>query len=150
MSHLSLTTEMSFFTNSLHCPKQFINIKLDKGFTKHDLAHQNKNQFPLQSVSPLRKLPWVSYPYQSDGRQNENHDHRKLIKYSHRPQPCLTQWNYEPCCVGPPKMDGSWLRVMAKCGPLEKGMATHFSIHALRTWWTGWKGKEIWHGKLSS
>ena len=37
---------------SLHCPKQFINIKLDKGFTEHDLAHQNKNQFPLVSLSP--------------------------------------------------------------------------------------------------
>ena len=24
---------------------------------------------------------------------------------------------------GPPKMDGSWWRVLTKCGPLEKGMA---------------------------
>ena len=29
-------------------------------------------------------------------------------KWSHGSQPCLTQWNYEPCFVGPPKMDGSW------------------------------------------
>ena len=28
-----------------------------------------------------------------------------------------------------------------KCGPLEKGMANHFSILALRTPWTVWKGK---------
>ena len=28
-------------------------------------------------------------------------------------------------------MDGSWWRVLTKRGPLEKGMATHFSIHAL-------------------
>ena len=27
---------------------------------------------------------------------------------------CLTQWNYEPCRVGPPKMDGSWWRVLKK------------------------------------
>ena len=27
---------------------------------------------------------------------------------SHGPQPCITQWNYEPWRVGPPKMDGSW------------------------------------------
>ena len=26
----------------------------------------------------------------------------------------LIQWNYEPCCVGPPKMDGSWWRVLTK------------------------------------
>ena len=27
--------------------------------------------------------------------------------WPHGPQPCLTQWNYEPCCVGPPMMDRS-------------------------------------------
>ena len=30
-------------------------------------------------------------------------------------------------------MDGSWWRVLTKRGPLEKGMANHFSILALRT-----------------
>ena len=55
------------------------------------------------------------------------------------PQPCLTQWNYEPCCVGPLKTDRLWWRVLTKCGPLEKGMANHFSILALRTPWTVWK-----------
>ena len=28
-------------------------------------------------------------------------------------------------------MDGSWWRVLTKCGPLEKGIANHFSILAL-------------------
>ena len=36
--------------------------------------------------------------------------------------------------VEPPKMDGSWWRVLTKCGPLEKGMANHFSVLASRTW----------------
>ena len=40
--------------------------------------HQNKTQFPPQSVSPIRKFPEASYPYSSEGRQNENHNHRKL------------------------------------------------------------------------
>ena len=35
--------------------------------------------------------------------------------------------------VGQPKMGGSWWRDLAECGPLEKGMANHFSISALRT-----------------
>ena len=35
-------------------------------------------QFPLQSVSPIRKLPWATYPYSAGGRQTENHNHRKL------------------------------------------------------------------------
>ena len=33
--------------------------------------------------------------------------------------------------MGPPKMDGSWWRGLTGCGPLEKGMANHFSILAL-------------------
>ena len=39
-------------------------------------------------------------------------------------------------------MDRSWWRVLTKHGPLEKGMANHFSILALRTPWTVWKGKD--------
>ena len=43
--------------------------------------------------------------------------------------------------VGQPKTGGSWWRDLTECGPLEKGMANHFSILALRTPWTVWKGK---------
>ena len=39
-------------------------------------------------------------------------------------------------------MDGSCWRVLTKCDPLEKGMANRFSILALRTPWTVWKGKK--------
>ena len=35
--------------------------------------------------------------------------------------------------MGQPKMGGSWWRNLTECGPLEKGMANHFSILALRT-----------------
>ena len=38
--------------------------------------------------------------------------------------------------VGPPKTDESLWRILTKHGPLEKGMANHFSIVALRTPWT--------------
>ena len=34
-----------------------INRKLNERFTEHGPAHQNKTQFPPQSVSPIRKLP---------------------------------------------------------------------------------------------
>ena len=44
----------------------------------------------------------------------------------------------------------SWWRVLIKCGPLDKGMANHFSILALRTPWTVWKGKNIGHWKMNS
>ena len=69
--------------------------------------------------------------------------------WSHGPQPCLTHWNYELCHVGPPKMDRSWWKVLTKHGPLEKGMAKHFSILALRTPWTTGKGKKIWYWKMN-
>ena len=45
--------------------------------------------------------------------------------------------------MGQPKTGGSWWRGLTECGPLEKGMANHFSILALRTPWTPWKGKMI-------
>ena len=70
--------------------------------------------------------------------------------WSHGQQPYLTQWNYEPCHVGPSKMDGSWGRVLTKCGPLEKEMANLFNILILRTPWTIWKGKKIGHWKMNS
>ena len=69
--------------------------------------------------------------------------------WSYGSQPCLTQWNYEPCCVGPPKMHESWWRVLTKCGCLEKRMANLFSILTLRTPWTVWKDKKIWHWKMN-
>ena len=69
-------------------------------------------------------------------------------KWSHGPQPRLTQRNYELCSDGPPKRDSRW-RVLTKHSPLEKGMANHFRILALRTPWTVWKGKKIWHWKMN-
>ena len=41
-------------------------------------------------------------------------------------------------------MDRSWWRVLTKHGPLEKGMANHFSFLALRTPWIVWRSKKIW------
>ena len=52
--------------------------------TEHGLTHQNETQFPPQSVSPIRKLPQTSYPSTSEGKQTENHNHRKLTN--------LTTW----------------------------------------------------------
>ena len=44
----------------------------------------------------------------------------------------------------------SWWRVLTKCGPLEKRMASHFRILALKTPWIAWKGKKIGHWKMNS
>ena len=55
----------------------------------------------------------------------------------------LTQWNYESRLLGRSKMDKSWWRALTKHGSLEKGMANHFNILALRTPWIVWKAKNM-------
>ena len=39
---------------------------------------------------------------------------------------------------------------LTECGPLEKGKSNQFSILAVTTPWTGWKGKKIGHWKMKS
>ena len=49
-----------------------------KDLLSTDLPIRTRPSFPLKSVSPIRKLPQASYPSPSEGRQTENHSHRKL------------------------------------------------------------------------
>ena len=72
------------------------------------------------------------------------HDYWKSHTFDYTDLCYQNNGSHEPCCVGPPKMGGSWWRVLTKCGPLEKGMGNHSSILALITPWTVWKGKTIW------
>ena len=60
----------------------------------------------------------------------------------HGSQHCLTQRNYEPWRVGSSEMMGPGGELI-KRGPLEKGMANHVSILALRTPWTVWKEEHL-------
>ena len=48
-------------------------------------------------------------------------------------------------------LKGTYLLVRAwqKRGPLEKRMANYFSMLSLRTPWIVWKGKKIWHWKMT-
>ena len=87
--------------------------------------------------------------YQRAGRMKATITENKL-NWSDGPQPCLTQGNYQLSCVEPPKMDGSWWKVLLKRYPLEKAMANHFSILALTNPWIVWKGKKIGHWKINS
>ena len=43
-------------------------------------THHSKIQIHPQPVPPIRNLPQASYLYPSEGRQTENHNHRKLTK----------------------------------------------------------------------
>ena len=46
-------------------------------FTEHGPAHQSKTKFSPLLTPAIRKLAQTSYPYPSEGRQNENHNNRK-------------------------------------------------------------------------
>ena len=127
-----------------------INRKLDYRFTEHGPVHQKKTQCPPQSVSSIRKLPQASYPSPSEGRQTENHNHRKLTN--------LITWTTAlsnsvklgamPCRA---IQDGRvTVGTSDRRDTLEKGMASHFNSLALRTQWKAWKGKKIWHWKMNS
>ena len=133
-------------------------------WTQTRLSTENWIKDLLSTAPPIRTRP--SFPLSQSLPSGSSHKplillHQRADRmkttitenepiWSHGPQLCLTQWNYEPCHVGPPKTDGSWWRVLTKCGPLEKRLANHFRILALRTPWTVWKGKKIGHWKMNS
>ena len=61
------------------------------------------------------------------------HKRKEYLQYNHGWQSCVTQWSYEQCHTEPPKMEGSWWKVLTKRDPLEKGMVNHFNILASKT-----------------
>ena len=101
------------------------------------------------TVSPIRKLPQACYPYPSEGRQNENHNHRKLTKmitWTTALSNSLKLWAM-PCRATQDRW--SIVEGSDKTWPLEKGMANNFSILELRIPWAVWKGKKIWNWKIN-
>ena len=106
-------------------------------FPLHSLGLYNNNASCLRTVSGKYLLA-------------NHHTHRTLVNLiTLGPQPCLTQWN-QAMPAGKPKTGGSSWRGLKEWGPLEKGMAKHFSILALRTPWTVGKGKMIGYWKRNS
>ena len=70
-----------------------------------------------------------------------------LDHMDHKPFNSMKLWAI-PCRAT--QTDRYWWRVLTKHSPLEKGIANHFSILALRTPWTVWKAKKIGHWKMNS
>ena len=93
------------------------------------------------------KMVGAERGHQKSDRQKPHH--RKLtnlIKWTTALSNSMKLWAM-PCTTT--KTDGSWWRVLTECGPLGKGMANHFSILALRTPWTVWRGKKRGHWKMN-
>ena len=95
------------------------------------LCWSSREEIPyVQGKRNPNKTVGVARGHQREDTLNRNH--RKLANLNTRTT-ALSNNESKPCCVGPPKMDGSWWRDLTECGPLEKGMANHFNILALRT-----------------
>ena len=85
----------------LHC-------RQSKDLLSMALPIRTRPSFSLSQSLPLGSFhkPLILL-YQREDRMKTTVIENKPIR-SHRLQSCLTQWNPEPCCVGPPKTDGSW------------------------------------------
>ena len=84
------------------------------------------------------------------GRQIENHNHRKLtnlITWTTALSNSIKLWAM-PCRI----TQEGWVMVESsdKTRSTGEGNGNHFSILALRTPWTVWKGEKIGHWKMNS
>ena len=100
-------------------------------------------QFSSQSFSPIRKLPSASYPSSSEGRQTENHSPRKLTNVITWTTALSNSMQLWAMLCRATKAGRAMVESSDKMKSTEKGMANCFSILALRTPWTVWKGYYI-------
>ena len=94
----------------------------------------------LLPSSHSHKAPVTALP-SSEGRQNENHSHRKLTKLVTWTTALSNSMKLWAMTCRATRDRRVTVESSDKHGPLEKGMESHFSIPALRTPWTVWKGK---------
>ena len=105
-----------------------------------DLPTRARPSFPHRQPLPSGSFP-VSYPNPLEGGQNENHNQRKLIKlitWITASSNSMKIWAM-PCRATRDK----WVMVenSDKKWSTGEGNANYFSLLALRTPWTVWKGK---------
>ena len=86
------------------------------------LIQGKRNPSKMVGVERGHKRADTLKPYSQKTSQSDHTDH-SLVSLNET----------KPCRVGPTKMGGSWWRGLTEHGPLEKGMANHFSSLALRT-----------------
>ena len=106
--------------------------RAERSYSTFKVRRGGREEIPLiqGKRNPSKMVPVVRghqradtlKPYSQKTSQSDHTDH-SLVSLNET----------KPCRVGPPKTGGSWWRGLTECGPLEKGMANHFSILALRT-----------------
>ena len=118
-----------------------------KRFTEHGPTHQNKTQIP--PVPPIRKLPQASYPYPSEGRQNGNHNYRKLTNLITWITALSNSVNLWAMLCRANQNGQIMVKTSGKTWSTGEGNVVYISIFALRTLWTVWKGKKTLKDDLS-
>ena len=89
---------------------------------RRDTPHQGKrNPSKMVSVARGHQRADTLKPYSQKTSQS---NHTRTIALSNSMKPSQAH--------GATQDGGSWWRGLTECGPLEKGMANHFSILALR------------------
>ena len=83
-------------------------------------AHGKRNPSKMVGVARGHQRADILKPYSQKTSQS-NHTRTTALSNSMKPN------------QGQPKTGGSWWRGLTERGPLETGMASHFSILALRT-----------------
>ena len=111
-----------------------------------DLPTRARPSFPHRQPLLSGSFP-VYYPHPLEGRQNENHNQRKLIKlitWITVLSNSMKIWGM-PCRATQDK----WVMLENSCKKWSsgEGNANYFSLLALRTPWTIWNGKKIGHLK---
>ena len=85
-------------------------------------ADVKRNPSKMGDVARWHQRADTLKPYSQKTSQS-NHTRNTALSNSMKPSHALGQL----------KTGGSWWRGLTECGPLEKGIANHFSILALRT-----------------
>ena len=91
---------------------------------REEIPHVQGKRNPSKTVGVARghQRADILKPYSQKTSQS---NHTRTTAWSNSMKLSHAMW-------GSPKMGRSWWRGLTECGPLEKGMANHFSILALR------------------
>ena len=98
--------------------------------------------------SPIMKR--TSYPYPSEGRQNENHSHRKVTNLITQTTALCNSMKLQAMLCR--AIQDGWVMVESsdKMRSTGKGNGKPLQYSCLENPWTVWKGKKMWPWKMSS
>ena len=106
--------------------------RIERTYSTFKVRRGSREEIPLiQGKRNPSKMVGVARGHQrADSLKPQS---QKTIQSDHRTTALSNSVTLSHAVGGPAKTNRSWWRGLTECGPLEKGMANHFSILALRT-----------------